>query len=141
MIEMVTPMDQIDRMIEEEIRKSEKDIIKKLSYIGESVIKEARMNGDYIDQTGNLRSSIGYVLLNNGKTVLENIQKSNRGTDKSTGVQVAKNFIQEISEKYKNDFVLIVVAGMDYAVYVEAMGLNVLSSSKLLAELMTKRLL
>lgn len=141
MIEMVTPMDEIDRMIEEEIRKSERDIIKKLSYIGESAISEARENGDYMDQTGNLRSSVGYVILNNGKTVLENIQKSERGTDRSTGVQVAKNFIQEISEKYKNDFVLIVVAGMDYAVYVEALGRNVLSSSKLLAESLAKQLL
>lgn len=141
MIEMVTPMDEIDRMIEEEIRKSERDIIKKLSYIGESAISEARENGDYMDQTGNLRSSVGYVILNNGKTVLENIQRSDRGTDRSTGVQVAKNFIQEISEKYKNDFVLIVVAGMDYAVYVEALGRNVLSSSKLLAESLAKQLL
>lgn len=141
MIEMATPMDEIDRMIEEEIRKSERDIIKKLSYIGESAISEARENGDYMDQTGNLRSSVGYVILNNGKTVLENIQRSERGTDRSTGVQVAKNFIQEISEKYKNDFVLIVVAGMDYAVYVEALGRNVLSSSKLLAESLAKQLL
>ncbi len=141
MIEMVTPMDEIDRMIEEEIRKSERDIIKKLSHIGESAISEARENGNYMDQTGNLRSSVGYVILNNGKTVLENIQMSERGTDRSTGVQVAKNFIQEISEKYKNDFVLIVVAGMDYAVYVEALGRNVLSSSKLLAESLAKQLL
>lgn len=141
MIEMVTPMDEIDRMIEEEIRKSERDIIKKLSYIGESAISEARENGDYMDQTGNLRSSVGYVILNNGKTVLENIQRSERGTDRSTGVQVAKNFIQEISEKYKNGFVLIVVAGMNYAVYVEALGRNVLSSSKLLAESLAKQLL
>lgn len=141
MIEMVTPMDEIDRMIEEEIRKSERDIIKKLSYIGESAISEARENGDYMDQTGNLRSSVGYVILNNGKTVLENIQRNDRGTDRSTGVQVAKNFIQEISEKYKNDFVLIVVAGMDYAVYVEALGRNVISSSKLLAESLAKQLL
>lgn len=141
MIEMVTPMDEIDRMIEEEIRKSERNIIKKLSYIGESAISEARENGDYMDQTGNLRSSVGYVILNNGKTVLENIQRSDRGTDRSTGVQVAKNFIQEISEKYKNDFVLIVVAGMNYAVYVEALGRNVLSSSKLLAESLAKQLL
>lgn len=141
MIEMATPMDEIDRMIEEEIRKSEMDIIKKLSYIGESAISEARENGDYMDQTGNLRSSVGYVILNNGKTVLENIQRSDRGTDRSTGVQVAKNFIQEISEKYKNDFVLIVVAGMNYAVYVEALGRNVLSSSKLLAESLAKQLL
>ena len=141
MIEMVTPMDEIDRMIEEEIRKSERDIIKKLSHIGESAISEARENGNYMDQTGNLRSSVGYVILNNGKTVLENIQMSERGTDRSTGVQVAKNFIQEISEKYKNDFVLIVVAGMNYAVYVEALGRNVLSSSKLLAESLAKQLL
>jgi hypothetical protein len=49
--------------------------------------------------------------------------------------------INELKEKYNKGFVLIVVAGMDYAVYVEALGRNVLSSSKLLAESMSKRLL
>jgi len=141
MIEMVTPMDEIDREIAEEIRKSERDIIKKLSYIGESAITDARVNGDYIDQTGNLRSSIGYIILQDGKTLLENFRESDRGTDKKTGVRKGMEFIQDLIKKYNKDFVLVVVAGMDYAVYVEALGRNVLSSSKLLAESLSDRLL
>lgn len=67
MIEMTTPMSEIDKFIADEIRKSEKDIIKKLSYIGEAAVNEARSNGDYIDRTGNLRTSVGYTILNDGK--------------------------------------------------------------------------
>ena len=44
-------------------------IIKQLSYIGEECIKVARKNGSYDYITGNLRSSIGYVILYDGKPV------------------------------------------------------------------------
>lgn len=127
-------MEEIDRKIMEEIRKSERDAIAKLAYIGESAVNEARENGDYMDQTGNLRSSIGYAVLDNGKVVIEDTKLSERGSDKMTGLNTGKTVLQELSERYKKNFTLIVEAGMDYAVYVEALGKNVLSSSKLLAE-------
>jgi hypothetical protein len=140
MIEMTTPMSEIDKFIADEIRKSEKDIIKKLSYIGEAAVNEARSNGDYIDRTGNLRTSVGYTILNDGKTVI--LSDFNKVKQESTeGKQTSLALINELKEKYNKGFVLIVVAGMDYAVYVEALGRNVLSSSKLLAESMSKRLL
>lgn len=140
MIEMVTPMDEIDRQIEAEILKAENAIIKKLSYIGETAINDARSNGDYLDQTGNLRTSIGYVILRQGKVV--SLSDFNKVKGESTdGKQKGKALIDDLKSKYSQGFVLLVVAGMDYAVYVESLGRNVLSSSKLLAESMAKRLL
>ena len=44
-------------------------LIKQLSYIGEECIRIARESGSYNDITGNLRSSIGYVILYDGKPV------------------------------------------------------------------------
>jgi len=140
MIKMVTPIQEIDKKIEIEIKKAEQAILKKLSYIGESALIEARSNGDYMDQTGNLRSSVGYVILNDGKVVSMSSFDSVKATATS-GKSKGKEAIDSLRSQYSRGYVLLVVAGMDYAVYVEALGRNVLSSSKLMAEIMSKALL
>ena len=97
--------------------------------IGERCITEARDNGSYTDRTGNLRNSVGYVVLLNGiEQSQSNINKLNR-----------KQF-DTIKGKYTKGLVLIVVAGMNYAAYVEAKGYNVLSSAELMAENILKQL-
>ena len=45
------------------------ELADELSYIGEECVKIAREVGNYGDVTGNLRSSIGYEVLYNGKPV------------------------------------------------------------------------
>lgn len=140
MIRMTTPMDAIDKKIAKEINRAEKVILKKLSFIGENAVNDARANGDYLDHTGNLRSSIGYTILKNGETVSTSSfdqvkQEASKAKEEST------KLLEELRTKFNTGFVLIVVAGMDYAVTVEARGRNVLSSSKLLAEIMAKRLI
>ena len=137
---MTTPMDAIDKKIAKEINRAENDILKKLSFIGENAVNDARANGDYMDNTGNLRSSIGYTILKNGETVRTSSfdrvkQEASKAKKEST------KLLDELRTKFNTGFVLIVVAGMDYAVTVEARGRNVLSSSKLLAEIMAKRLI
>ena len=97
--------------------------------VGERCITEARDNGSYTDRTGNLRNSVGYVVLLNGKEMSQsNISKLNR-----------KQF-DTIKAEYTKGLVLIVVAGMNYAAYVEAKGYNVLSSAELMAENILKQL-
>ena len=140
MIRMTTPMAAIDKKIAKEINRAENDILKKLSFIGENAVNDARANGDYLDHTGNLRSSIGYTILKNGETVRTSSfdrvkQEASEAKKEST------KLLDELRTKFNTGFVLIVVAGMDYAVTVEARGRNVLSSSKLLAEIMAKRLI
>lgn len=98
-------------------------VTKKLLEVGERCVAEARNNGSYTDQTGNLRNSVGYVVMNMGKEV----GRSNIST-------LNQKVIDEIKAKYANDVVLIVVAGMNYAAYVEAKNYNVLTSAELLAE-------
>lgn len=137
---MTTPMDAIDKKIAKEINRAENEILKKLSFIGENAVNDARGNGDYMDNTGNLRSSIGYTILKNGETVRTSSfdrvkQEASKAKREST------KLLDELRTKFNTGFVLIVVAGMDYAVTVEARGRNVLSSSKLLAEIMAKRLI
>ncbi len=105
-------------------------LLKMLMYIGERCISEARTSGNYTDRTGNLRGSIGYVVLRNGV-----VQNMNAPMSKS------KRFIEELIPKYSKGIVLVVVAGMNYAAYVEAKNYNVLASSELEAEKLVNRLL
>lgn len=116
-------IDQIKEKVIEEVAK-------KLLEVGERCIAEARNNGSYTDQTGNLRNSVGYVVMNRGNEV----GRSNIST-------LNQKVINEIKAKYANDVVLIVVAGMNYAAYVEAKNYNVLTSAELLAEKLLKQVL
>lgn len=100
--------------------------VQKFIEVGEECIKEARDNGSYQDQSGNLRNSVGYCVLLNGEVKGQKVSHLNKTT------------IDEVSQKYPKDLVLIVVAGMNYAVYVEVKGYNVLSSAELKAEKILK---
>ena len=128
-------------------------------YVGERCVSEARKAGEYNDITGNLRSSIGYVVLANGKTYQYGKPKTFRGSMKvknakgrlvrsrgNEGVKEAQNVLEnlakEFAAKYPKGIVLIVSAGMKYAIYVEEYhNLNVLTSAELLADELVPRLL
>lgn len=99
------------------------NLVKQMIRVGEMCVVEARSNGSYTDQTGNLRNSVGYVVLLDGKI-----------KHKSNINHLNAKQVDEIVIKYPQGIVLIVVAGMNYAAYVEAKNYNVLTSAELLAE-------
>ena len=114
-------------------------IIEIFKYVGEQAVNEARQNHRYKDQTGNLTSSIGYCVLDNGSVVSESsFEVVNDGKQ---GSQEGRNFLGRQKAEHQTGIALIVVAGMEYAVYVEAMNLNVLDSAEQLAEKMLHQLL
>lgn len=122
---MLTPnfsKNDIQNYLQKRMILIEAEILRQLKYLGEKCLADGRISGSYKDRTGNLRNSIGYVVLKNGNIVHENF--------KGQGKEVAL----KASRKYSMGYVLIVVAGMKYAAYVEARGYNVLSSAELLAE-------
>ena len=133
-----TPAD-IERMLQEKIAKYEEKIVRILRFVGEKCINEAREYGSYQDRTGNLRSSIGYVVLKDGKS----IEKGGFQLTKSggNGQKEGEAFINKVISQYSKGFVLVVVAGMKYASYVEARNYNVLTSAELLAEKEVPKLL
>jgi len=122
-------MREISAALDKKAKAIENAIIMRLKRLGEECVKHARTSGDYTDQTGNLRSSIGYVVMANGKEV-----KTNFTGDTADGKNAAKTIAKEVSEKFTTGYALIVVAGMDYAYYVEATGRNVLSGAEHYAE-------
>lgn len=111
-----------------------------LKYVGLECVKEARQSGKYTDQTGNLRSSIGYAILEDGKP----IQKSGFERVKATAAEAqgqSEALITRLAATYNTGLVLVVVAGMDYAAYVEARGYNVLNSAETLAKTLVPQML
>lgn len=93
-----------------------------LQRTGEEFVKIARLEGNYIDHTGNLRSSIGYVIVKDGSIVGRNFQLSEQsGTDKQTGKREGEQLAIDLVKTFSKGYVMIGVAGMKYAVFVEAM--------------------
>lgn len=93
-----------------------------LQRTGEEFVKIARLEGNYIDHTGNLRSSIGYVIVKDGSIVGRNFQLSEQaGTDKQTGKREGEQLAMDLVKTFSKGYVMIGVAGMKYAVFVEAM--------------------
>lgn len=119
---------QIKAMLQQKVLRIERAILFKLQRSGEQFIANARNNGTYNDITGNLRSSLGYVVLHNGRQI-----NSSFPGDKAPGRAQAKRIAEEAAAKYGRGFVLIVVAGMDYAAAVESKGKDVLTGSSLIA--------
>lgn len=88
----------------------------------------------WYDQTGNLRSSIGYVIVMEGRIVsMSDFKQVKNGTQ---GPVEGKALAKKLASNYKTGFALIVVAGMHYAAYVEAMDNKVVLTS---AELLARR--
>ncbi|HBG40085.1 MAG TPA: hypothetical protein DDW85_01560 [Porphyromonadaceae bacterium] len=100
-----------------------------LKYLGESLVAYAREQHNYTDRTGNLTNSIGYVIVKKGKITDQGGFIQSGGGAKE-GLKVAN----ELAKKTTASFSLIVVAGMNYAAYVEAKGYNVILPAELKAK-------
>lgn len=122
-------MEDIPKILHEEIFRA-------LSYLGEQcVIKIRDRSGidSWFDQTGNLRSSIGYAIYGDGRKLIESAFEVVKNG--SQGPSECKRMIDELASKYAETFALVVVAGMNYADAVEARdGKDVLSSTELWAK-------
>ena len=139
MIQMTTPQSQIDAYLQQQIQRREKAIINAFNYIGISCMNNARDAGTYHDVTGNLRSSIGYIIVKDGRIVGgSTFDMKEDGWD---GKAAGERLLQKQIAKFPHGIVLIVVAGMNYASAVEARSLNVLTSAELLAEQLVPQLM
>lgn len=97
----------------------------------------------YLDRTSNLRSSTGFVIVKDGKIIRSSGFDPVTSKDGNTGTEGAKEgdaLAAEVASTIDNGVALVLVAGMNYAVYVERMGLNVMDSAKLLASAEVKDL-
>lgn len=113
---------QVKMFFEKAAERAELIIENLLARTGEEFVKVAKSEGQYDDHTGNLRSSIGYVVLKDGKPISMDFQISDKaGTDKQTGKREGEQFALSLASLFPKGYVLICVAGMKYAAFVEAM--------------------
>jgi hypothetical protein len=126
---------QIAQAIKERKKRIEEAILLRLQRVGEQFVNNARRNANFKDRTGNLRSSIGYVILKDGVQLFDNFAQRAGGPQ---GEQVAKDLVEEVKKNFPTGFVLIGVAGMDYAAAVESKGFDVITTSADIAEVSIK---
>lgn len=91
----------------------------------------AKSTNTYTDRTNNLRSSIGYVIYRDGVFVKSNFATDGSGTEGSgeSGTSTGLREANEVAKDFSDGYVCVLVAGMDYAVYVESKGYDVVSGS------------
>lgn len=128
-------MSEINAAIKAEAERANMLTIRALSYLGEMCVIEAKdrpQESSWFDQSGNLRSSIGYIIVHNGKTI--KYSEFNQVKQGSDGIKEGKELATELAKQYTSGYALIVVAGMNYAELVEAMDSKVvLASAELFA--------
>ena len=81
-----TPDSAFSNFLDETKQVVFKRALKAFMYVGEVCLKEARLNGNYIDQTGNLRNSIGYAVLFNGEVIQESTFANTEGGQKGKSI-------------------------------------------------------
>jgi hypothetical protein len=146
-------LNDIMKGINAQVERVEKVLLDQMQQVGEQFVIDARSTNTYKDKTRNLRGSIGYIILKDGKQIFGNFQepkaikkllKIKPGTEPEAvaefvGDRVGKKLALEIGGKYPSGYVLIGVAGMNYAAAVEAKGYDVITGSSIIAEKTFKR--
>lgn len=122
---------RIDAFLDEIERKQ----IARLQRLGEMCLIEARNNKGYMMQTGALLSSTGYQVFVDGVAIHSQFDATSGAESEAAarGIKTGQTIAEQIGKETKG-VALVVVAGMNYAAYVEARGYNVLTSAEHLAE-------
>lgn len=155
---------QVDKLLSTFREKVRTKIITTLIRAGDEFVSYARQKHTYENRTGNLTSSIGYIVIEDGVVVnmsdFDAVATSDRvvlvdfttksvkqvkfkasikGGDGEEGSATGYNLAMDIASGYPAGIVLIGVAGMEYGKYVEAMGFDVITGAAIHTEEFIKR--
>ena len=99
-----------------------------LNVIGIEAVNKARNITTYTDRTGNLRSSIGYVV---GKKRSKLVTDIKAFFGKKESKERGEVKAQKLADSFEltGDYSLVIFAAMEYADYVERKGKDVLTGS------------
>jgi len=130
--------ENVNRKVDRFVVSIEQRIVWGLAEVGEAFVNDARnktpAEGSFTDQTGDLRSSIGWVVARDGNILTAKFEgKTAEG--RAQGHKIA----DEVLRQYSKGFILIVVAGMEYAAAVESKGKDVITGSIPAAKELLKR--
>lgn len=133
---MTTPISAFDKFVNDAFNIIRNEITMCLAKLGEECIAKIRDRSgseSWFDQTGNLRSSIGYAVYDHGMRKIQSaFQIVMSGND---GSIAGRKMLRQLANDYSNAYALVVVAGMNYADYVESLkNKDVLASTELWAK-------
>ncbi len=142
-VKLTSPLSDIQKYMQQQLKRQERTLVNTLMYIGTQCVNRARESNGYKDQTGNLRSSIGYIVAVNGRVRSASDFQPVGGSigNGEQGSKTGRDYAKELVAQYPQGAVLIVVAGMHYAKYVAATGRDVIASAELEAKQLIPRLL
>lgn len=126
--------EDVKARIDKALARIENQMIDQLIYLGELCVTHARglpEDVGFRDQTGHLRGSIGYVVFKNGIAIHDGFKVTGDGSE---GVAEGRALARKVGAELNSGYALVVTAGMSYAVHVESMGKDVLTSAELLAK-------
>lgn len=134
--------DDVRKQFDEFLDMVEQKQIARLQRLGEMCLIEARNNKGYMMQTGALLSSTGYEVFVDGVAIHSQFDAASGAASGAAakGIKFGQTIAEKVGKETKG-VALVVVAGMNYAAYVEARGKNVLSSAEHLAERELPRML
>lgn len=96
----------------------------KLGYDANRYIRNRTAEESWMDRSGNLRSSIGYIVVRDGEICksggFERVDGPKRDKSPEDGSAEGRSYAERLAANYPTGYALIVVAGMEYAAYVEA---------------------
>lgn len=134
--------EQLKRRFDAFLAMVKKKQIARMQRLGEMCLIEARNNKGYMMQTGALLSSTGYTIFVDGVALHSQFDAASGAESNAAqnGIKAGQALAEKVGKNTKG-VALVVVAGMDYAAYVEAKGYNVLSSAEHLAQRELPRML
>jgi len=133
-IVMTTSPGDLDAHLQKQIERRLAALLVRLNFIGVTCVNEARTARTYTPRSNALLNSTGYVIVKDGVIIDGSSFQGNGGTD-------GEAYARKLTARYSQGITLIVVAGENYAAYVEALGYNVLASAELLAEQLVPRMM
>lgn len=137
-VKRLTPKGYAKEFVDKQMALKRQVIINNYIDVAEAALEVARTQHGYSRQTGNLTSSTGYCILDNGKVlVMSSFEVVDNG---KKGAEEGRKFLRKLISENSKGLVFIMVAGMSYASYVEAMSLDVLRSAEMLSKKMLPKL-
>lgn len=143
-------MKEIRDYLEKEVKKHQQRLVEMLHHVGQTVVNDIRTShiSNWDDKSGNLRSSVGYTICIDGVSVetsdFQRVDGPKRGEkpNEPDGSAEGRNFVQSLVPLFPKGIALIVVAGMEYATYVERLqNKTVLAQGELEARKLTAKMI
>ena len=127
-------LERLQQRLYERKEALERVLTMKMMQLAEEAVTHAKQNKGYRDRTANLKNSISFALYYDGELVTMQsgtIPKPEDAPKEHQGVETnLQKFAQEDGVVRPKGYSLIIVAGMEYGVYVEQKGYNVLHLTK-----------